>query len=157
MIAPDPATNAFPHAPINEPVWSIPRDEQTTLLHAPLAGIDLGTYDERILTWIVETCDTPTVATIASLLHRARAAQPFPAADTETEPRFDLITGLFTSSAVGAGGGHQILRDLTAAELDAKLAEHGITRHEGDRGRVTLAQPRGLQLLWQPAGTDPIQ
>lgn len=73
----------FPHAPINEPVWGIPRDEQAALLHAPLAGIELGVYDERILTWIVEICDTPTVAVIASLLHRARAAQPLPPVETE--------------------------------------------------------------------------
>lgn len=83
MTSPDPAKNAFPHAPINEPVWGIPHDEQTALLHAPLAGIDLGSYDERILTWIVDICDTPTVAVIASLLHRARAAAPLPVDDTE--------------------------------------------------------------------------
>jgi len=84
VTASNPANAAFPHAPINEPIWGVPRDEQTAALRAPLAGLDLGTYDERILTWIVETCDTPTVAVIASLLYRARAAQPLPPADHES-------------------------------------------------------------------------
>lgn len=44
-------------------------------LHEPLAGIPLGTYDERILTWLAGW-DVPTVGTVASLLHRARAARP---------------------------------------------------------------------------------
>lgn len=149
---------AFLRGPINEAPWGrYVAVDRAAALHAPLAGIELGSYDERILAWLAEMGDNPTVLTIASLLHRARTAQPLPSTATEAEPRFDLITCWFTSEETGAGGGQQILRDLTAAELDAKLAEHGITRHEGDRGRVTLAQPRGLQLLWQPAGTDPIQ
>lgn len=73
---------AVPHGPINEPIWGIPRDEQTAALREPLAGIELGSYDERILAWIADVCDTPTAMTIASLLHRARAAQPL--ADAET-------------------------------------------------------------------------
>jgi hypothetical protein len=83
VTTPGPANAGFPYTPINEPLWGTPRDEQATTLRAPLAGIELGTYDERILTWIVEICDTPTVMTIVSLLHRARAAQPLPPADTE--------------------------------------------------------------------------
>jgi hypothetical protein len=90
MTTPDPANTAFPHAPINEPVWGIPRDEQTALLRSPLAGIELGTYDERILTWIVDICDTPTVAVIASLLHRARTAQPLDPAD-DTAWKFETV------------------------------------------------------------------
>lgn len=136
------------YGPINEPLWTSP-DSWSEALHAPLDPVELGGYDERILTWAVDFLDTPTLNVLVSLLHRARAAEPLPTADTETEPRFDLITRQFTSSEVGAGGGHQIHRNLTAVELDNKLAEHGVTRHEGNKGRVTLAG--GLQLLWQPA------
>lgn len=144
---------AIPREPINEAPWGVDIGDWATALHEPLAGIGLGAYDERILTWIAGW-DTPTVVTIVSLLHRARAAQPLTAA--ETEPRFDLITRRFTTSESGAaGGGQHIDRDLTAIELDDKLTEHGVTRHEGDKGKVTLAD--GLQLLWQPAGTEPIQ
>lgn len=39
---------------------------------APLAGLPLGAYDLRMIAWLAKW-DTPT---IASLLHRARAAAP---------------------------------------------------------------------------------
>jgi hypothetical protein len=38
-------------------------------------GIRLGTYDQRMLAWLAGW-DVPTVGTVASLLHRARTAQP---------------------------------------------------------------------------------
>lgn len=41
----------------------------------PLDGIELGAYDRRILDWMAGW-DIPTVATIASLLHRTRQASP---------------------------------------------------------------------------------
>lgn len=44
-------------------------------VHEPLTGIALGTYDERMLRWLAGW-DTPTVGTLVSLLHRARAARP---------------------------------------------------------------------------------
>jgi hypothetical protein len=85
---PDPANAGFPHAPINEAPLGLGFGDGVRIaaLHEPLAGIELGTYDERILRWLAEIGDTPTVMTIASLLHRARAAQPLPPADTE-EPQ----------------------------------------------------------------------
>jgi hypothetical protein len=42
-------------------------------LDEALVGIDLGAYDRWILDWVT-LWDTPTVAVIASLLHRARQA-----------------------------------------------------------------------------------
>ncbi|HZZ51176.1 MAG TPA: hypothetical protein VFE65_30150 [Pseudonocardia sp.] len=42
-------------------------------LDEALTGVQLGAYDERILDWVA-LWDTPTVAVIASLLHRARQA-----------------------------------------------------------------------------------
>ena len=96
MTIPDPAKNAVPRGPINEVPWGLSLADCAAALREPLAGIELGTYDERILTWMREVLDQPTVATIASLLHRARAAQPLPTADTETVtiPRaeFDRLT-----------------------------------------------------------------
>lgn len=44
-------------------------------VHEPLAGVPLGSYDERIIRWLAGW-DTPTVGTVVSLLHRARAAGP---------------------------------------------------------------------------------
>lgn len=41
----------------------------------PLAGIELGPYDHKILGWLADW-DIDTVGTIASLLYRARAAGP---------------------------------------------------------------------------------
>jgi hypothetical protein len=41
----------------------------------PLDGIELGLYDRRMLEWLAGW-DIPTVATIASLLHRTRHAHP---------------------------------------------------------------------------------
>lgn len=52
-----------------------PDTEQYAALVAPLDGIELGDYDDRILRWLARW-DWPTVATVASLLHRARAADP---------------------------------------------------------------------------------
>lgn len=52
---------------------------------APLADIPLGAYDRRIVTWLARW-DVPTVGAVASLLHRARAAEPLPSSAVfETE------------------------------------------------------------------------
>lgn len=74
---------AVPRGPINETPWGLNLDDTAAALREPLAGIELGTYDERILNWAVDILDQPTIATIASLLHRARAAQPL--ADVEPD------------------------------------------------------------------------
>ena len=48
-----------------------------TAVSAPLADLPLGAYDRRIVAWLARW-DVPTVGAIASLLHRARAAEPLP-------------------------------------------------------------------------------
>jgi len=50
------------------------RADYLAALHEPLAGISLGTYDERMLAWLAGW-DIPTVRGVVSLLHRARAAR----------------------------------------------------------------------------------
>ncbi|WP_327009479.1 hypothetical protein OHA72_20895 [Dactylosporangium sp. NBC_01737] len=40
-----------------------------------LRGVDLGAYDERIITWMVRTLDDSTARTIVSLIERARLAE----------------------------------------------------------------------------------
>jgi hypothetical protein len=77
---------AIPTGPIDAAPRGVNIGDWPTALHAPLAGIELGAYDERILAWIAGW-DTPTVATIASLLLRARAAQPLDDADA-SKPDF---------------------------------------------------------------------
>jgi len=41
----------------------------------PFAGLDLGTYDDRMIAWLAGW-DVSTVGTFVSLLHRVRAAAP---------------------------------------------------------------------------------
>lgn len=69
-----PAVPEF--GPIHTPPTGFrPDDEQFAALLAPLDGIELGAYDARILRWL-SGWDWSTAATVASLLHRARAANP---------------------------------------------------------------------------------
>lgn len=49
-------------------------NDVNALLEA-LEGVELGTYDRKIINWLANW-DTGTVGTIASLLYRARAAGP---------------------------------------------------------------------------------
>jgi hypothetical protein len=51
------------------------RLDYLTAMHEPLTGLRLGAYDERVLAWLAGW-DLPTVGTVASLLHRVRAAEP---------------------------------------------------------------------------------
>jgi hypothetical protein len=46
-------------------------------LLTPLAGIELSDYERDTLQWITGREDS-TIAVVAALLHRARAAQPLP-------------------------------------------------------------------------------
>ena len=43
-----------------------------------LNGIECGAADRDMLAWVVQVCDTPVVATLVSLIHRARLAGPIP-------------------------------------------------------------------------------
>ncbi|MET7714666.1 hypothetical protein [Streptomyces sp. NPDC005407] len=56
----------------NAPFGYSPQAMQRAALYAELdsAGVELGTYDRRIVDWIAGW-DYPTVATIASLIRRA--------------------------------------------------------------------------------------
>jgi hypothetical protein len=53
-------------------VFDTRTDRLDALAHA-LAGVDLGNYDLRILDWLA-VWDNATVATVVSLIHRARHA-----------------------------------------------------------------------------------
>ena len=50
-------------------------------LLTPLAGVDVSDYERHTLQWLTGREDS-TIAVVAALLHRARAAQPLP-----TEPQ----------------------------------------------------------------------
>lgn len=69
---------------------------------------------------------------------------------------YDLTVGWLTvgdPEATSASG--TVHRSLTAFELDARLAEHGINRRaDAIRGRHTLSRPAGLQVTWTPSTTD---
>lgn len=53
------------------------RREFLAAVAAPLAGLPLGAHDLRIIAWLAKW-DVPTVGAVASLMHRARAADPLP-------------------------------------------------------------------------------
>lgn len=59
------------HPTIHDPAGA--RLDRLNALTEPLAGVELGAYDRSILDWLAGW-DIPTVAAIASLLHRARLA-----------------------------------------------------------------------------------
>jgi hypothetical protein len=54
-----------------------PTEERRAALDAALAGVALGAYDQRFLRWL-STWDIATVASVVSLLWRARAASTHP-------------------------------------------------------------------------------
>lgn len=61
-----------------EPIWLRPypsEKDHRAMLGSVFAGVDTGAYDERILDWLAGS-DSPTVATVVSLVVRARAAGP---------------------------------------------------------------------------------
>ena len=53
----------------------VPRAGQAEILAGVLAGIELGTWDRRIVEWMAGW-DASTVLTVASWIARARAAGP---------------------------------------------------------------------------------
>jgi hypothetical protein len=73
----EPVSARAPYDVRRPVVWDVlaVRAEYLAALHEPLTGIPLGTYDERMIGWLAGW-DVPTVGTVASLLHRARAARP---------------------------------------------------------------------------------
>ena len=57
--------------PLHEQPRGLDQVEARAMLAAAVLGMDLGTYDRRILAWL-SGWDQPTVAAIASIIHRAR-------------------------------------------------------------------------------------
>jgi hypothetical protein len=47
---------------------------RSAMLAAALRGVELGTWDARILAWLAHWCDTPTFLAILGLVERARTA-----------------------------------------------------------------------------------
>ncbi len=75
MTTPTPPAESE-HGPIEKPPTAhLGPTVQLTELLAPLDGIELGAYDHRVLNWLARE-DSAVAMTVASLLHRARAANP---------------------------------------------------------------------------------
>ena len=65
---------AVPAGPLESgPGGFWPQEERAAVLAGVLDGVDLGAWDRRVAGWLTEL-DTPTLATIASWIARARAA-----------------------------------------------------------------------------------
>ncbi len=47
-------------------------EDREAALRAALRGVELGAYDERIVTWMVRLFDNSTMRTVVSLIERAR-------------------------------------------------------------------------------------
>jgi hypothetical protein len=61
--------------PLNDRPRGISPDDSRAMFAAAVLGLDLGEYDRRILAWI-SGWDEPTLAAIASIIHRARQEDP---------------------------------------------------------------------------------
>lgn len=61
--------------------WDRRRVDGLDALLTPLEGIDISDYEQHTLHWLTGREDS-TIAVVAALLHRARAAHPLP-----TQPR----------------------------------------------------------------------
>lgn len=70
--------DTLPEGPIESDPFDFYRDRSSAEIRAMLddvlAGVELGAYDRRIVEWGKSMWDQPTMVTIASLIHRARAA-----------------------------------------------------------------------------------
>jgi uncharacterized repeat protein (TIGR03917 family) len=71
---PDAVALAIPTGPIDRAPVGLPSNRFEEALRRALAGVDLGQYDELIVRWLAGW-DAPTVATVASLIRRARRAE----------------------------------------------------------------------------------
>jgi hypothetical protein len=60
--------------------------ERRAALMAALGWVELGAYDQRIVRWLLD-CEVPVVATVISLLWRARHAAAAQARHGGGEPR----------------------------------------------------------------------
>ena len=65
-----------PDGPVDAaPPGFLPEDARTELLAGVLAGIELGSWDRRVASWLTGL-DTSTVLTVASWIARAQEAGP---------------------------------------------------------------------------------
>jgi hypothetical protein len=71
--------------------------QRTTMLHAALDGVALGTWDQRILAWLCHWADTPTFLAILGWIERARQAADRRLADLAGE--YELTKGHFSDYA----------------------------------------------------------
>ncbi len=56
---------------------------RTAMLAQALRGVELGTWDQRILAWLAHWSDTPTFLAILGLVERARHAGQQPQSQAE--------------------------------------------------------------------------
>jgi hypothetical protein len=76
-----------PIAPLDtEPVgpYTDPQQREEALRDA-LRGVDLGTYDERMIAWTLRTLDNSSVRVVVSWLERTRGAGMINLLDAEAE------------------------------------------------------------------------
>jgi hypothetical protein len=59
----------------SDPGGFLPRDERSSILAGVLDGVEMGSWDLRIVGWLAGL-DTSTALTIASLIARARETGP---------------------------------------------------------------------------------
>jgi hypothetical protein len=59
----------------SDPGGFVPVEERSAILAGVLDGIELGSWDRRVVGWL-SGLDTSTALTIASLIARSRAAGP---------------------------------------------------------------------------------
>jgi hypothetical protein len=73
-----PLTTGAPacHGPYEHqpPETFIAPARRTAMLAQALRGVELGTWDERILAWLAHWCDTPTFLAVLGMVERARQA-----------------------------------------------------------------------------------
>ena len=76
MIARQPGAGRVPAGPVEvPPAGCVSGAVQAQILAGVLAGIELGAWDQRILSWLAGL-DASTVLTVASWVARSRAAGP---------------------------------------------------------------------------------
>jgi hypothetical protein len=114
-----------PHGPyLKAPKGFLDDAAERELLDRALAGVELGAWDQLVVTWLVTTADTPTVRAIIGMVERARVLerrqhpQPKPLRGANLD---DLLTLLgVVRDALDAGYG-----DLAAMVLHLLLEHRG--------------------------------
>ncbi len=128
------------YGPVHTPPYEqLDRVAHVAALLAPLDGIQLGAYDTRVLNWLSRE-DTAIAMTVASLLHRARAANP--------PGRYQVSTDLATARALSA----ETVAEITGTPPAASVADlHRILadfldRTDLDTYRSSVTDDRALDI-----------